>query len=292
MTVPLLYYCARQTHRAWLRAGLYTTMVLTALAAIGTQSRGALLGMAAMGVMFWLKSRQKFMIAVYAATAVLLVIAFMPPEWYERMATIKSYEEDRSATGRINAWHMAWNLASDRPLGGGFETFGREMFHRYAPNPGDFRDVHSVYFEVLGEHGFVGLGLFLILVGFTWFSASGLMRETKTIPEMRWLGELTAMTQVSMIAYATAGAFLGMAYFDYLYNLVVFVVVGRVILQTFRTGLSVGGRTEGQPTQPSAATGLPVPDMAPRALLLSAERGTCGERRRCGSGIGLAVGRT
>ena len=39
-------------------------MVLTAIAAIGTQSRGALLGMAAMGVMLWLKSKQKFLIAL------------------------------------------------------------------------------------------------------------------------------------------------------------------------------------------------------------------------------------
>lgn len=254
MTIPLLYYCARFAERAWLRAGLYTVMVLTALAAIGTQSRGALVGMVAMGTMFWLKSRQKFMIAVYAVTAVMLVIAFMPPEWYERMATIKSYQEDNSATSRINAWRMAWNLASDRPLGGGFETFGYEMFQRYAPNPDDYRDVHSVYFEVLGEHGFIGLGLFLTLAGFTWFSASGLIRETRAVPEMRWLGELAAMIQVSMIAYATAGAFLGMAYFDYLYNLVLIVVVGRSILARHLVGASP---IRGAERRGGAAGGIP-----------------------------------
>ena len=193
MTVPLLYYCAPQMGSRWLRYGLLTVVVLTAIAAIGTQSRGALLGMAAMGLMFWIKSRQKFTIAFYAAIAILVLSAIMPPEWYERMSTIKTYEKDGSAMGRVNAWWMAWNLASSRLLGGGFETFQRQMFQLYAPDPSNVRDVHSIYFEVLGEHGFVGLGLFLLLVAFTWLSASKLMRATKAIPEMRWLGDLAAM---------------------------------------------------------------------------------------------------
>jgi len=246
MTVPLLYYCGREAKQSWLRFALYTTMVLSAIAAIGTQSRGALLGMAAMGVMFWAKSKRKFAITIFAAIAILSVVAIMPPEWYARMSTINTYEQDQSALGRINAWGMAWNLAKARPLGGGFETFRYEMFQIYAPDPGDYRDAHSIYFKVLGEHGFVGLGLFLLLAVFTWLSASKLMRETKAVPEMRWLGELAAMVQVSMIAYATAGAFLGLSYFDYYYNLVLIIIVGRVILDRHMAEAVPAGRTEGQ----------------------------------------------
>jgi probable O-glycosylation ligase (exosortase A-associated) len=244
MTVPLLHYCARQAKQLWLRYAISTTMVLTAVAAIGTQSRGALLGMAAMGAMFWLKAKQKFAIALYAGIAVLMLSVIMPPEWYERMSTIKTYEEDKSALGRLNAWGMAWNLAMSQPLGGGFETFQYEMFQRYAPDPTDVRDVHSIYFEVLGEQGFVGLGLFLLLAVSTWLSASRLMRSTKNLPEMRWLGELSGMVQVSMIAYATAGAFLGMAYFDYYYNLVLIIVVGQVILNRHLAALLPSDRGE------------------------------------------------
>jgi probable O-glycosylation ligase (exosortase A-associated) len=257
MTVPLLYYCGRQSSRLWLRLGLFTTMVLSAVAAIGTQSRGALLGMTAMGVMFWLKSRQKFAIAFYAAIAILLVLAIMPPEWYQRLSTIRTYDEDQSAMGRINAWWMAWNLAKSRLLGGGFETFQYGMFQLYAPDPGDYRDVHSIYFEVLGEHGFVGLGLFLLLAAFTWLSASRLIRATKAIPEMRWLGELAAVVQVSMLAYATAGAFLGMAYFDYYYNLVLIIIVGRVILERHLAERSPAGRKVGEVSPPNGMSRIP-----------------------------------
>ncbi len=59
----------------------------------------------------------------------------MPEEWFERMSTIKTYEQDGSALGRINAWWMAFNLASHRPTGGGFETFQAPSFALYAPNP-------------------------------------------------------------------------------------------------------------------------------------------------------------
>lgn len=235
MTVPLLYFLARDTASRWLRPVIYTMTILTATAAIGTQSRGALLGMATMGLVFWLKAPKKVLVLVLAGVSVLLLSYVMPEAWYERMATINTYQDDQSAQGRINAWWMAFNLAVDRPLGGGFETFRRAMFALYAPDPTNVRDVHSIYFEVLGEHGFFGLFLFLLLALFTWRSASTIMRTVKSVPERAWMGELAAMVQVSLIAYLAAGAFLGMAYFDYYYNLVLIAVAGKAMLR--REGL-------------------------------------------------------
>lgn len=236
MTVPLLYFLARGSLHRWIRPAVYTATVLTALAAIGTQSRGALVGMAVMGAVFWLKARQKFLVLLLGAFAILLVWAIMPEAWYQRMATINTYQEDASAYGRINAWWMAFNLACDRFLGGGFETFRYEMFQLYAPDPTDARDVHSIYFEVLGEHGFVGLLLFLLLAVFTWRSASVVRRAFKDHVTLGWMSELMAMVQVSLVAYLAAGAFLGMAYFDYYYNLVLIVVVARVIMREAEAG--------------------------------------------------------
>lgn len=235
MTVPLLYFLARHATPVSLRPAVYAVTILNAVAAIGTQSRGALVGMAIMGAVFWLKSRQKVAVALLGILSVLIIVQIMPPEWYERMSTIKTYEQDGSAQGRINAWWTAFNLAKARFTGGGFETFQPAVFQLYAPDPENVHDVHSIYFEALGEHGFVGLFLFLLLAVMTWRSAGIIRRATKSMPERAWWGELATMTQVSLVAYLAAGAFLGMAYFDYYYNLVLIMVVMKAILR--REGL-------------------------------------------------------
>jgi len=225
MTIPLMRYLHLQETRAWIRLGLMAAMLLTALAAIGSQSRGALVAVAVTTGIFWLKSRGKFLMAVLIAGGVGLVVAIMPQTWYERMQTIKTYEEDASAMGRIYAWKTAWNIAKDRITGGGFETFQWDVFRRYADVFQGSRDVHSIYFEVLGEHGFIGLFLYLTLLGLSWLKCSRVIRQAKRDKALSWARDLAAMVQVSMIAYMAGGAFLGLAYFDMVYSLIVLVVI-------------------------------------------------------------------
>jgi putative inorganic carbon (hco3(-)) transporter len=225
MTIPLMYYLYMHEKHKWLRPGLMAAMILTAIAAFGTQSRGALVALILTGSLFWLKSRNKLLTLVLVACAGLIGVGLMPAEWFERMNTIKTYDEDESALGRINAWWTAWNLANDRIVGGGFETWISPVFGIYAPDPFNVRDVHSIYFEVLGEHGWPGLGLFLLLLALTWMKCNALIRHAKKHPDALWAKDLGAMIQVSMVAYMSAGAFLGLAYFDFIYHLVAIVVV-------------------------------------------------------------------
>jgi probable O-glycosylation ligase (exosortase A-associated) len=230
MTIPLLRYLQLTTKKMWLRAFLTATMLLCAVSAVGTQSRGALLGVAAMGTFLWLKSRNKVFTALLGAVAVSLVLIVMPQQWYDRMSTIQNYETDPSAMGRINAWKMAFNMAKDRPLGGGLDAFQEYSFDIYAPDPSRQADSHSIYFEVLGEHGFIGLGLFLMLGLMTWRTAAWVIKRAHRDREKRWVADLAAMIQVSLVGYASAGAFLGLAYFDFYYTLIAIVVLCKTLL--------------------------------------------------------------
>jgi probable O-glycosylation ligase (exosortase A-associated) len=181
--------------------------------------------MLAMGLFLWMKSRNKFMTMLMIVLSVGAIGAIMPQEWYARMQTTERYQEDDSALGRINAWHTAFNVAKARITGGGIEMFRPSVFREYAPEPGRVHDVHSVYFEMMGEHGFIGFGLFMSIMALTWMKGSSIIRRTKRIPEMKWAQDLAAMTQVSMIGYATCGAFLGLSYFDYYWHLVAIMVI-------------------------------------------------------------------
>ncbi len=225
MTIPLMYYLYQHEKHKWLKPGLMAGMALTAIAAFGTQSRGALVALIVTGTIFWLKSRNKLMTAALIAVAGLVGVSTMPAEWFERMDTIKTYDEDASALGRINAWGVAWNVATDRFLGGGFELWSPATFAKYAAQSSHVTDVHSIYFEVLGEHGFVGLFLFLTLLGMTWQKCRSVIRIGKRYPEHAWARDLAAMIQASLVAYMVGGAFLGLAYFDYIYHLVAIAVV-------------------------------------------------------------------
>lgn len=230
MTIPLIWYLHLNAKKIWMRHAYTAAMFLCAIAVIGSQSRGALVGGVAMGVFLWLKTRNKLFTGLVMALAVVAILAIMPAEWHARMSTIDTYQNDASAEGRINAWWTAFNLSKDRPLvGGGFDTFQPAVFEAYAPDPYNVHDVHSIYFEMLGEHGYVGFGLFMLLAWLTWRKGARLIRECGKDPERKWAADLARMLQVSMVGFASAGAFLGLANFDLYYHLIAIMVITGVV---------------------------------------------------------------
>lgn len=233
MTIPLMRYLQQTAKSRLVRAVLVAAMILSVAAIVGTKSRGAFLAASAMGFMLWRKSDRKMLSGMAVALIAAAVLVFAPSDWTERMHTIKNYEQDASAMGRINAWGFAVNLAIDRPLvGGGFDTFAPELFQRYAPEPENFHDSHSIYFQMLGHHGFVGLMLFLILGFLSFRTISWVMRNAKDIPDLHWARALTANAQASLVGFAVGGAFLGLAYFDLYYHIVAMVLLTRILVET------------------------------------------------------------
>jgi probable O-glycosylation ligase (exosortase A-associated) len=186
------------------------------------------------------------------AIGLVIVAAVMPQSWYDRMHTIRTYEEDESALGRINAWHTAFNVAKDRVVGGGYEMFRPPTFSAYAPEPYRVHDAHSIYFEVMGEHGFVGLVLFLLIGIFTWFRAQQVVRVCRSDPERKWASDLASMVQVSLVGYAVGGAFLGLAYFDLPYHLMIIVVLTAKFSGVLGQRATVELSAQARPARPPA----------------------------------------
>jgi probable O-glycosylation ligase (exosortase A-associated) len=245
--LPLMRYLQVQSESRWIRLGMMGVMGLSAAAIAGSHSRGALVAGSAMVFMLWWRGRRKVLFGTVMVVGLIALLLFMPPAWFERMASIKDYKEDGSAMGRMNAWAFAYNLAADRPIvGGGFRTFTPSLFLVYAPSPTNFHDAHSIYFEVLGEHGFIGLGLFLWLGLSTFLAPQRIRRETSKRPDLVWAYDLAGMIQVCMIGYAVGGVFLGLAYFDLYYHLIAMVLITQaIVVQSLVAETSPGGRAEG-----------------------------------------------
>ncbi|MDQ1830158.1 putative O-glycosylation ligase, exosortase A system-associated [Massilia scottii] len=231
--IPIMFYLYMSAEKKWIRWGMAASIMLCSFAALGSYSRGALVGIAAMLFFLWLKSPKKVLLGGLMVLMVPFAIAFMPDKWSTRMETINTYKEDSSAMGRINAWYMAYNMAKDRPLGGGFEIYNRTAFELYAPVPEDVHAAHSIYFQALGEHGFIGLGIYLLLAFLTWRKASWIVRVSAKREDFKWAGNLARMIQVSLLGFGVGGAFLSLLYYDVPYYLMAAVVsTGYIIEKT------------------------------------------------------------
>jgi probable O-glycosylation ligase (exosortase A-associated) len=119
-------------------------------------------------------------------------------------------------------------IARESPVvGGGFEIFRGNRVDSAA----GWRSAHSIYFEALAEHGYVGLAIFLALGIGTYLAAGSIIRRARDHPDLAWAGTLAAMVQVSVTAYAVAGLFLDLATFDLYYHLIAVVVIASSIVR-------------------------------------------------------------
>ena len=226
MILPFMWFLRSQSENKWVRHALIVSILLCIFSIISSYSRGAFVASAVVMLIFWMKSSKKLFIGITLTVVAVSVLSFMPAHYFERINTIQDYGEDASALGRINAWYFAFNLASDHPLtGGGFGAFTKELFITYAPDPLDHHDAHSIYFEVLGEQGFIGLFLFLTLWFLCYRSCTNIRKQVRGVERMEWADSLASMSQVSLVAYGVGGAFLGLAYYDLPYHIMAICVL-------------------------------------------------------------------
>lgn len=225
MVIPLANYLRQVSGNVWVRRGLLLLMLLSAAAVLGTQSRGALLAIAAMTAVLWARSRRKVASGIALTILASLLVMFMPKSWEERMSTIKTYEQDGSALSRINAWETAVNVANDRITGSGFAFDSLEVYRQYSKLGEKWTfTAHSIYFQAIGEQGWIGLVLFLGVGFWTLMASIWVRRYGRLRPDTAWAYEFAGMVQVSMVGYAVGGAFLSLTYLDLPYNIAVAMI--------------------------------------------------------------------
>lgn len=252
VALPMLLYLSYEEKNRWVRYALRVVFCFTILSTLFTYSRGAALGVVA--VLLFLAAKAKRLVSAIVAMAVLafFLYSFAPAKWFERMETITNYEEDNSAMSRLDAWYIAYRLALDNPiLGGGFSSVGQtEIIRRYMPDRRFTITAHSIWFSMMGEHGFVGLGLFVGLIVSCMFTARRLRRQ---YPDTSWVVNYSHMLEVSFVGYAVTGTFLSVQYIDLFYQLIASVILLEAVAAR-------EGRRE------------TVPAIAPRERILPGER--------------------
>lgn len=211
ISIPLLLFWQKQTSNIWVKKGVLCSIPIIYAASLCSWSRGALLTMFVLTLMLIKHSNRKFLAIPLVFAGAFLVKDYLPQEWFARMDTINTYEEDSSAMGRIYAWTDGWNYTLEHPFtGAGFEGW------TYVAG----RDWHSSYVEMLSEHGFIAFGLWFSMILGTVVNLTFLPYKTKNIEGMEWVTTYCFMVRASLICYIVGTAFLGLSYWDLLYHLI------------------------------------------------------------------------
>jgi putative inorganic carbon (hco3(-)) transporter len=253
MLLPLMYYLAATTTSKWIKYALWGSIASCAFSILGTHSRGAFIAIGVAAVFLGVKSGRPIVATALLVVGLAGAVMFMPDNWTNRMETIESYETDVSAVSRLQTWQAIWNMAIDRPIfGAGFDFPNSQLFETYSPSSyyGVFAP-HSIYFQVLGEHGFVGLALYLALGVSIWRRGRKLALDCMGQPDLEWVPILMRMVQVSLLVFATGGAFLGLLHYDLPYYLAAIVVLVEVAVIENKTTSALG---EYRPLAPSMGT--------------------------------------
>jgi putative inorganic carbon (HCO3(-)) transporter len=237
MILPLVFYQWQLAKNRHLRRALMVMGFLVGIAVVLTYSRGALLGVSAMAAVLWLKSRAKIPAAFLILAVAVFVYSFAPERWFNRMNTIENYQSDSSAERRLYVWQVSLKIAEERPfLGGGFvvthspAAANSVLIHTSLPRMEFGLAAHSIYFDVLSEHGWVGLALFLMIGASSWLNCSWLIRRSRDRPELAWANLLGKMGQAVLAGFWVGGAFQSLAYFDEYWGLLfIFDAARRVV---------------------------------------------------------------
>ena len=248
MSLPMFVCLANIEESRAARIVLRLSFVAAVVGVVLSYSRGALLGLAC--VLLAIAFQSKYRLRAIAATAILglILVVAAPQQWIERMETLKTAEKtDASAQERFHSWNFATHLALEFPiLGGGFETFTTPLYQRYGlslltPEGIEFGP-HSIYFQMLAEHGFPGLFLFLAILVSCALSAQRVKKRFRKIDPNHWLVAYAKMLLASLFAYAVSGAFLGFAYFDLFYQMVATTIILKFLAEKEMTEEADAGK--------------------------------------------------
>lgn len=185
--------------------------------ALGTYERSALVGLVVLGIYMWVRTKHKLGFGIVLGILAVLVIYTTSGAWNARVSTMGNFQKENSAYGRILVWRWTLGFVAEHPLGGGFSTYIIDHIELPAqdgdPGHTEFgRAFHSTYFEMLGEHGFPGLAIFLTLAGSTFLMLRRIAKKARPFPELQWVAGLSDALQSGLAVFLSSGAFVGLGF--------------------------------------------------------------------------------
>ena len=238
--VPIILWLARFGTifpRDWrVRVFAYNLVFACLLIPVGTEARTGLVCIGVLAILMLRDVKRRIVYMGMIGLAAMAAIPMLPDSFTGRMETIQGYQADASATTRLAVWEWTWNYAKEHPLGGGFNAYLQNNLRVRTVSTTEAgpvqivdadlmedkgRAYHSSYFEMLGEQGFPGLILFLLIHGIGLIRMEVLRRRYfKAEGDKGWIAPLATALQSAQIIYLVGSIFVGIAFQSFVYMLI------------------------------------------------------------------------
>ncbi|MGE7205323.1 putative O-glycosylation ligase, exosortase A system-associated [Sphingomonas sp. NPDC019816] len=213
----------------------YALVFACLLIPVGTSARTGLLCIGLLGILMLRDVKRRFLYIGLVAVGGMIAVPLLPSSYTERMSTIRTYKGDESASTRLAVWKWTLDYVGSNPFGGGFNAYLQNTLsfeltsvegtaqnstieRRKGTDRG--RAYHSSYFEMLGEQGWPGLFLWLGLNLAGLFRMEALRRRYRAADDpLHWGGTLAGALQHAQLVYLLGGAFVGIAFNPFLFQL-------------------------------------------------------------------------
>ena len=204
---------------------------------VGTQTRTGLICLVLLALLSLRSAKRRMLYLGLMTGATLVALPFLPASYIARMNTIENHSADQSASTRVAVWMWTLDYARDHPFGGGFdsyrgnrirfvlrnvETNGSQTSVSQSVGIDKARAFHSAYFEMLGEQGWPGLALWLLLHGSGLVQLELVQRRLRSSadPLDRRDVALAQALQAGHGVYLFGAMFIGIAFQPFVYMLI------------------------------------------------------------------------
>ena len=271
MAIPLLVAIGMTNERKWVRIAALALVPFCMITIFSTFSRGGLLTLGVVGAMLVWRTRKPVLAAVVLTLGIGAFVYTSSEElkkkYTERTSTVANYEEDASAMGRIRSWGVALQMWADHPVTGVGPRNFTLLYRRYGKTD-DVHVAHNSYLQMLAETGLPGFSLFVGLLVVALLRLEGVRRREGS----NWAGTHASMMQVSLLAYATGGMLLDMAFFDLFYQLVALTVSLELAATAMKAGEATAPLEGAVPAAAGAWWSRPSPAPATTPSAAHSER--------------------
>ena len=221
VAAPFALYLTKAVKSKILKATGVVMFLAFVFSILQSGSRGAAMALLSMVFVFWLKSSKKPIIGILVLLFVLGFWVSAPLPWKERFVSAINFQQDPTASSRINFWKAGFRMFREHPLTGvGMGNFGRNFAQLYTPTGHSmgYWSPHSIFVQAGAELGIGGLAIlllvFYLILKRNWETRSMYLRYKLS---NHWVYDFAHALDLSLVGFIVSGAFLTILYYPHLY---------------------------------------------------------------------------